>query len=159
MRRRQKPTRTMSELSDSRIYGPAFLFSSSRLKMFLIKLAAGFIACAIISCMLSAPAAFAQKEEKPYALLFVTVWGPDNRAVYGVKVLIRQAKDKKPHWEIYSDHRGEAAQRLPPGPGDYVVSAETKGVKDMNGKDLQPGDEVSVHFVKEERLDIGLHLK
>ncbi|MGA2697938.1 MAG: hypothetical protein ABSE92_17900 [Terriglobales bacterium] len=97
--------------------------------------------------------------EKPYALLFVTVWGPDNRAVNGVKVRVRRADQKKPHWEVYSDRRGEAAQRLPPGPGDYVVSADTKGIKDANGKELQAGEDVNVHFDKEERQDIGLHLK
>lgn len=98
-------------------------------------------------------------DAEPYALLFITVWGPDNRAVYGVKVRIRRADQKKPHWEVYSDHRGEAAQRLPPGPADYVVSADPTGVKDRNGNQLQPGDDVHVHFDKEERQDIGLHLK
>ena len=98
-------------------------------------------------------------DHNPYALLFLTVWGPDNRAVYGVKVRIRRADQKKPHWEVYSDHRGEAAQRLPPGPADYVVSADPNGVKDLDGKELQPGDDVNVHFDKEERQDIGLHLK
>lgn len=98
-------------------------------------------------------------DEEPYALLFITVWGPDNRAVYGVKVRIRRADQKKPHWEVYSDHRGEAAMRLPPGPADYVVSADPTGVKDRNGNQLQPGDDVHVHFDKEERQDIGLHLK
>lgn len=98
-------------------------------------------------------------DEQPYALLFVTVWGPDNQPIYGVKVRIRRADQKKPHWEIYSDHRGEAAQRLPSGPADYLVSADPKGVKDMNGKGLQAGKEVHVHFDKDERQDIGLHLK
>lgn len=98
-------------------------------------------------------------DEKPYALLFVTVWGPDQRPIYGVKVRIRRADQKRPHWELYSDHRGEVAQRLPPGPADYVISADPKGVKDMNGRNLQAGDEVAVHFDKEERQDVGLHLK
>ncbi len=98
-------------------------------------------------------------DETPYALLVVTVWGPDNRAVYGVKVRIRRADQKKPHWEVYSDHRGEAAQRLPSGPADYVVSADPKGVKDLSGRELQSGEAVNVHFDKEERQDIGLHLK
>lgn len=57
----------------------------------------------------------AQKsKEKPYALIVGTVWGPDNRPVYGVPVKIRRSKDKKPKWEVYSDHLGEFAQRLPP---------------------------------------------
>jgi hypothetical protein len=101
----------------------------------------------------------ADDSDKPYALLFVTVWGPDAHPVYRVKVKIRRATEKKARWELYSDHHGELAQRLPPGPADYVAWADPKGVKDQNGKDCQPGDPVSVHFVKDERLDIGLHLK
>ena len=49
--------------------------------------------------------------EKPYALIFGTVWGPDDRPVYGVTVKIRKATDKKPKWEVFSDHHGEFAQR------------------------------------------------
>ena len=32
---------------------------------------------------------------KPYALIAGTVWGPDDRPVYGIPVKIRRAKDKK----------------------------------------------------------------
>ena len=46
-----------------------------------------------------------------------------------------------------------------PAPRTYVVSVDPKGVKDVNGKNLQPGDEATVHFDKEERQDVGLHLK
>ena len=60
------------------------------------------------------PATAAQKKsEKPYALIFGTVWGPDNHPLYGVKVRIRRADDRKPRWELYSDHDGEFAQRVP----------------------------------------------
>ena len=57
----------------------------------------------------------------PYALIFGTVWGPDNRAVYGITVKIRRVTDKKPKWELTSDHAGEFAQRVPAGKADYVV--------------------------------------
>lgn len=96
---------------------------------------------------------------KPYALLFGTVWGPDDRPVYGVKVLIRRADQKKAKCELYSNHNGEFAQRLPAGPADYVVSADTKGLKSLNGKKLDPGSGVTVHIQSDERADIGLHLK
>jgi hypothetical protein len=96
---------------------------------------------------------------KPYALLFGTVWGPDDRPVYGVKVLIRRAGQKKAKCELYSNHNGEFAQRLPAGPADYVVSADTKGLKSLSGKRLDPGSEVTVHIQSDERADIGLHLK
>ena len=58
-----------------------------------------------------------QKPDQPYALIFGTVWGPDDHPLYGVKVKIRRADQKKAHWELYSDHNGEFAQRVPPGPG------------------------------------------
>ncbi|MGH9508337.1 MAG: carboxypeptidase-like regulatory domain-containing protein [Terriglobales bacterium] len=94
-----------------------------------------------------------KKEEKPYALLFGTVFGPDARAVAGVKVKIRRSDQKKAKWELYSDRRGEFAQRVPAGKADYVVWADLKGPKD------QPRQEVTVHVVNDERVDFSLHLK
>jgi hypothetical protein len=48
-----------------------------------------------------------KKSEKPYALIFGTVWGPDDHPRYGVRVRIRRAEGKKPRWELYSDRNGE----------------------------------------------------
>ena len=104
--------------------------------------------------------AFAQMDpRKPYALIFGTVWGPDDRPVYGVHVRIRRSDQKRAIWELYSDHRGEFAQRLPAGKADYVVWADLKGLKSLEGKQLKTGDEVAVHIDGDERADIGLHLK
>lgn len=101
----------------------------------------------------------AQKsKEKPYALIAGTVWGPDNRPVYGIAVKIRRAKDKKPKWEVYSDHHGEFAQRVPPGESDYILTADLKHVKTADGKALRLPQEVTVHIYGEERVDTGLHL-
>src|SRR5580765_669827 len=64
----------------------------------------------------------AQKSRgKPYALIAGTVWGPDDRPIYGVSVKIRKGTDKpkKVRWELYSDHMGEFAQRVPAGEADY----------------------------------------
>ncbi len=99
------------------------------------------------------------KHEKPYALIFGTVWGPDNRPLYGVKVRARRADQKKAHWELYSDHNGEFALRVPAGQADYLVWADLKGYKSPSGKQLQVGSEVKVHIENDERADIGLHLK
>jgi hypothetical protein len=99
------------------------------------------------------------KPEKPYALIVGTVWGPDDQPVYGVHVLIRRAQDKKPRWELYSNHTGEFAQRVPAGKADYVVWADLKGYKSMDTRQLQPGPEVEVHIENDERTDIGVHLK
>jgi hypothetical protein len=97
--------------------------------------------------------------EKPYALIFGTVWGPDNHPVYGIKVKVRRASEKKTHWELFSDHNGEFAVRVPAGRQDYVIAADLKGVKSLAGKQLALVQEGHVHIENDERSDIGLHLK
>ncbi|MBI3478500.1 MAG: carboxypeptidase regulatory-like domain-containing protein [Acidobacteria bacterium] len=104
------------------------------------------------------PAKKAPDKEKPYALIFGTVFAPDGRPVYGVKVRIRRADQKKAHWELLSDHRGEFAQRVPAGKSDYIVWADLKDFKLPDGKHLKASTEVTVHIDNEERSDIGLHL-
>lgn len=100
-----------------------------------------------------------KKLEKPYALIFGTVWGPDDRPVYGVKVKIRRENEKKTRWEQYSNHSGEFAQRVPAGKADYVIQADLKGYKSADGRRLRPGEEVKVHVDNDERVDTSLHLK
>ncbi len=97
---------------------------------------------------------------KPYALIAGTVWGPDNRPVYGITVKIRRATDKpkKVRWEVYSDHMGEFAQRVPAGESDYILWADLKGVKSVDGKPLRLAQPVTVHIYNDEREDTGLHL-
>jgi hypothetical protein len=97
---------------------------------------------------------------KPYALIAGTVWGPDDHPAYGVTVKIRRAKDKpsKVRWQLYSDHLGEFAQRVPAGEFDYILSADLKGVKTTDGKPLRLVQEVTVHIYNDEREDTGLHL-
>jgi len=108
----------------------------------------------------SAPAAVAAENprEKPYALIFGTVWGPDARPVYGVKVKIRRESEKKARWELYSDHNGEFAVRVPAGKQDYRIWADLKGFKSASGRQLALGEEVQVHVEYDERVDTGLHL-
>jgi hypothetical protein len=98
------------------------------------------------------------EKPKPYALIFGTVWDPDGHPLYGVKVRIRRADENKVRWELYSNHTGEFAQRLPVGKADYIVWADTKSYKLPSGKKLKPGAEVTVHIDSDERSDIGLHL-
>jgi len=97
--------------------------------------------------------------EKPYALIIGTVWGPDDRPIYGIRVKMRRAKDKpkKVRWEMYSDHNGEFAQRVPAGEADYILSADLKGVKLADGTHPVAQD-VTVHVYNDEREDTGLHL-
>jgi hypothetical protein len=103
-------------------------------------------------------AARESNKKRPYALIFGTVWDPDGHGLYGVKVKVRRADQKKAHWELYSDHRGEFALRVPAGKADYVIWADTKDYKLPSGRRLQPGTGVNVHIDNDERSDIGLHL-
>jgi hypothetical protein len=90
--------------------------------------------------------------KKDYALIYGTVWGPENQSVAGVPISIRKVSDKKPKWELVSDSRGEFAQRVPVGAQDYIVQANIKAPKG------QPKPEVSVHIDDNERKDISIHL-
>ena len=96
------------------------------------------------------------RHDKPYALIFGTVWGPDDHPVYGVTVKIRRDNEKKARWELYSDHNGEFAQHVPPGKQDYVIWADR--YKSVSGKRLQ-AEAVKVHVDADERVDMGLHLR
>jgi len=98
------------------------------------------------------------KPTDPYALIFGTVWGPDDHPVYGIRILIRRASDKKPKWELYSDHHGEFALRVAAGKEDYIVGADLKGLKTRDGHPVRLTEEVPVHVEYDERVDIGLHL-
>jgi hypothetical protein len=108
-----------------------------------------------VACMLAtsclAVAGHPQKRElEPYALLFGTLYGPDERPAYGVKIKIRRADQKKARWELYSNHQGEFAQRVPAGKADYIITAEVKG---------NPKPELTVHVDNDERKDFVLHVK
>jgi hypothetical protein len=110
--------------------------------------------------LVAAPAAKDKDNAKPYALIAGTVWGPDDRPVYGVTVKIRRATDKakKVRWELYSDHMGEFAQRVPAGECDYILWADLKAFKPADGKPLRLVQPVTVHIYNDEREDTGLHL-
>jgi len=56
-----------------------------------------------------------QPKPAAYALIFGTVWGPDDRPMYGVEVKIRVAGEKKARWAVHSNHLGEFEQRIPGG--------------------------------------------
>lgn len=91
-----------------------------------------------------------KRELEPYALLFGTLYGPDQRPIYGVKIKIRRADQKKAKWELYSDHQGEFAQRVPAGKADYIITADVKGT---------PKPELTVHVDNDERKDFVLRIR
>src|SRR5215470_14015868 len=70
---------------------------------------------------------------KHYGLIFGTAYGPDDRPMYGAKIQIRTEGRKHPSWDLFSDHQGEFAQRVPPGPADYVITGEVEFVPVVNG--------------------------
>lgn len=115
----------------------------------LLLLAPAFFATQSVA----APASrFPQKEVKPYALIFGTVWDKNDHPVYGVPVKIRRASDKKAEWELVSNHTGEFAQRVPVGPADYVIWLDIKTPKGT------PKPQKTLHIENDERADISLHL-
>jgi hypothetical protein len=125
---------------------------------------------ALVLCALAQPLARADKAadkktaEKAYALIFGTAYGPDDRPLYGVRVVIQPEGKKHPSWELFSDHRGEFAQRVPPGPGDYLIRGQAEYApagtdgKPQTSKKKRLKGETKVHIDGQERQDVGLHL-
>ena len=113
--------------------------------------------CCAVWLVLAASFAFSQHsshtDKKDYALIYGTVWGPDDRPVAGIPIKMRNASEKKAKYQLVSDRSGEFAQRVPVGPGDYIIQADVKVPKG------QPQPEVTVHVDGNERRDVGLHLK
>ncbi len=101
-------------------------------------------------------AAFPQSSSNPnkqdYAIIYGTVWGPDDHPLAGVPIKIRPASAKKAKWELVSNSTGEFAQRVPAGRQDYVIEADIKTPKG------QPKPQVTAHIDNDERQDIGIHL-
>jgi hypothetical protein len=154
---KKRKLKTVTTLSLHPRRFPGFPRGGVRILMFLLATAALSLKCR----QAAASDLFLQNrsEDKPYAVIFTTVWGPDDRPVYGVKVKIRRENEKKARWEGYSDHHGEFAVRVPAGKAVYVAWADLKGYKSPNGGRLEPGDNVTIHVEYDERVDTGLHLK
>ena len=122
----------------------------------------GLLRLRLLSLLLSAaPLAIARNahatqssnpSKNDYALIYGTVWGPDNHSVAGVPIKIRRAIDKKPKWELTSDRNGEFAQRVPAGGQDYIIEADIKMPKG------QPKPQVKTHIEDNERQDVSIHL-
>jgi hypothetical protein len=113
--------------------------------------------CAVLLALATAllavcPPAAARDPKADYALIFITVFGPDDRAVAGVRVKVRRTDKKKAQWEQYSDRRGEIGFRVPVGAADYLVWA------DLRDRQLSEKTVVKVHIEGNERQDAFLHL-
>lgn len=125
----------------------------------------GMVVCLLLSGIaLAWPGQGAVPRDKTAAakhdgLIFGTVWGPNNQPVYGMRVKIRPASEKKARWEVYSNHAGEFEQLVPAG--TYVVWADVKRPKKAKkgdqGNHWSP-PQVTVQVQNDVRVDIGLHL-
>jgi len=128
-------------------------------------------AAVALACLLLPVASFAgsqdakndDKKKDSYGLIFGTAYGPDDRPLYGVRVIIHPAGKKHPSWQLMSDHRGEFAQRVPPGPGDYEVTGAIDLIPVEDGKPQKSKrkhlkGEAKVHVDDQERHDFSLHL-
>jgi len=120
-------------------------------------------------CVLLSASSFASDDKKDdkkkdnYGLIYGTAYGPDDRPLYGVRVNIHPVGKKHPTWELVSDHHGEFAQRVPPGPGDYEVSGVVEWVPVQDGKPQKSlrkrlKGQAKVHIEDQERRDFSLHL-
>lgn len=128
-------------------------------RLFLLRALPVFLIFCFAQFPNSTTKAYGRERPKDYALVFGTVWGPDDRPLPAVKVKIRRAGEKKARWEVYSNRRGEFEQRLPVGRQDYVIWADLKGYKLLKNKHLDAGNPVTIHIESNERVDTGLHLK
>lgn len=90
--------------------------------------------------------------KKDYALIYGTVWTPDNHPAAGIPIKIRGTSSKKLKWDLVSDNNGEFAQRVPVGAEDYTIQADVKTPKG------QPKPQTTVHIDDNERKDVGIHL-
>lgn len=100
----------------------------------------------------AAPQSSSNPNRHDYAIIYGTVWGPDDHPLAGVPIKIRPASAKKAKWDLVSDHNGEFAQRVPAGRQDYVIEADIKMPKGR----AKP--QVTAHIDNDERQDIGIHL-
>jgi hypothetical protein len=107
------------------------------------------------------PVLLARGRQRPerHALVFGTVWGPSDRALPGIEVKIRRTDQKKAHWTVYANSRGEFEVAVPAGRADYLIWAVTGRYKLPGNRHLQRSPEVTVHIENDERADTGLHLK
>lgn len=127
----------------------------------LLSLRCSSLPALLVVLTISSSFLLARDRPKPerHALIFGTVWGPENRALPGIEVKIRRSDQKKARWDVHANARGEFEVAVPAGRADYVIWAVTSHYKLPGNKQLQRSPEVTVHVENDERADTGLHLK
>lgn len=104
---------------------------------------------AMASVPFSALAGKKKKEPAPHALLFGSVFTQEGLALPDVPVTVKAKDDRKPRWRAVSDRRGEFAIRVPPGPGTYEVTTQSKDRKN---------ETKTVEVLGQERVDVFFRL-
>lgn len=122
------------------------------------RLVPGLLCCLLAVLVPSAAHAKQPPSPNDFAVIFGTVWGPDDLPVYGVIIKIRRTSDKHARWKVHSNHLGEFEQLVPRGKQTYILWADTGGLKTRDGKHLQ-AQPVTVEVEDNERVDTGVHLK
>ncbi len=127
---------------------------TNRSRQIPFKVAAAVLVALLLSpaVLLSSPSSSDKHSKDSYALIYATVWGSGAETVYGVKVQLRLAGNKKVIAEQISNHTGEVAFRVPAGKADYSLTADVKLSK---GK-TKP--ETVAHVENDERVEVSLHL-
>ncbi len=117
-------------------------------------------AASLLLLLLFSSFADKSRDSKHYGQIFGTAYGPDKRPLYGARIEIHPVGQKRPAWELMSDHQGEFAQRVPPGPADYLVAGQAEVPSDVGTgqKKIRIRGEKTVHIEAEERQDISLQL-
>jgi len=88
---------------------------------------AALIATHTIALKASAFSSSAQRKPSPNdCVLYVTVFTDKGVRLPDASFTVHAAGLKKPHWEGYSDARGEFAVRVVP-PGDFEIQIRAKG--------------------------------
>jgi hypothetical protein len=118
------------------------------------RVAAACLAVLLLTCAVSSSSASPSDKHRnnSYALIYATVWGKGAETIYGVRVQLRRAGDKKVIGEQISNHTGEVAFRVPAGKQDYTLTADVKLSKDK----AKP--QATAHVENDERVEVSLHL-
>ncbi len=75
----------------------------------------------------------AQKKPEPYAVVRGSVFQESGRTQPGAKVVLAaKAKPEKKLQEQISSPQGEFAFRVPPGSGEYILTASMKGFETVS---------------------------
>ena len=116
-----------------------------------------FLLALLTAVSVNSPAAFAgpnaisgltQKPSINDCILYATVFTDEGRLLEGAEVHVHPADKKKPHWEAWSDRRGEFAVRVPTV-GEFEMEIKAEGFIPQTRK---------VTTVQGQKIDMTFHM-